>query len=203
MDRNRTKRMFAEELERMVAQMPFEDVRVSKLCERCDVQRALFYYHFSDKYDLIAWIFIQDLRMSMAADDSNGSIVDVMAGALGRMWNRRGFYKRVFEDRGQNSIEQYIQRFDVQLNARIVAQATGASPSPRELFLIKSSSYGSIFCSVEWLRGDIEATPLEVAQWVYEGMPDFLQQAYVKSFSKESFDLGGPEGTVPFGPRAR
>ena len=37
-------------------------VRVSDLCERCGVERRVFYYHFKDKYDLVAWMFEQDYQ---------------------------------------------------------------------------------------------------------------------------------------------
>lgn len=184
MDRDRTKQEFAEALEAMMGETPLEKVRVSKLCERVGVQRALFYYHFCDKYDLVAWIFIRDLRLSMGKGDAETNLRNVMATALTRMWSRREFYRRAFEDRGQNSIESYIHRFDVELGTETVLRATGAeSLTPRQQFLIKSSSYGSIFCVVEWLKGQLEASPEDFAAWVIEGMPAFLREAYEMAFS--------------------
>ena len=52
-----TKGMFADELEAMMERMPLSKVRVRDLCERCGVERRVFYYHFKDKYDLVAWMF--------------------------------------------------------------------------------------------------------------------------------------------------
>ena len=54
MFKNRTKKLFATELERMLTEMPLSKVRVKDLCERCGAQRQAFYYHFQDKYDLVA-----------------------------------------------------------------------------------------------------------------------------------------------------
>ena len=36
---------------------PFEKISVGDICERCDMNRKSFYYHFRDKYDLVNWIY--------------------------------------------------------------------------------------------------------------------------------------------------
>ena len=52
--KDRTKIMFAEELENMLKDIPLEKVRVAKLCERCGATPPTFYYYFHDKYELVA-----------------------------------------------------------------------------------------------------------------------------------------------------
>ena len=46
-----------EALKGLMAEMPFEKINVSQICERCGMNRKSFYYHFKDKYDLVNWIF--------------------------------------------------------------------------------------------------------------------------------------------------
>ena len=55
-----TKGMFADALETMMERIPLSKVRVADLCARCGVERRVFYYHFKDKYDLVAWMFERD-----------------------------------------------------------------------------------------------------------------------------------------------
>ena len=56
-DSNITKHALAEALKGLMAEMPFEKINVSQICERCGMNRKSFYYHFKDKYDLVNWIF--------------------------------------------------------------------------------------------------------------------------------------------------
>lgn len=56
-DSNITKRALASALRELMQEMPFEKITVSHICERCDMNRKSFYYHFRDKYDLVNWIF--------------------------------------------------------------------------------------------------------------------------------------------------
>ena len=58
--KDRTKAMFADELEKMLEEMPLEKVRVLDICRRCEATPPTFYYHFHDKYELVAWIFLKE-----------------------------------------------------------------------------------------------------------------------------------------------
>ncbi len=37
----------------MMEEAPFEDIRVSDLCDRAMVRKSTFYKHFADKYELL------------------------------------------------------------------------------------------------------------------------------------------------------
>ncbi len=178
MFKDRTKKLFAAELESMLTEMPLEKVRVKDLCERCGAQRQAFYYHFKDKYDLVAWIFEQDFRAGME-ETALTDYREQTAAALAHMWTRRSFYRKAFADKSQNSIESYIQAFDVEMSSRVVLRHSGAKTlSEQRLFDIKFQSYGSIGITVEWLRGELESTPGKIANWEYERMPKFMRDAY-------------------------
>lgn len=56
-DSNITKRALATSLKELMMEQPFEKINVAQICERCNMNRKSFYYHFKDKYDLVNWIF--------------------------------------------------------------------------------------------------------------------------------------------------
>lgn len=37
-----------------------DKIRVTEICKAVDIERPTFYYHFKDKYDLMAWMFCTD-----------------------------------------------------------------------------------------------------------------------------------------------
>ena len=63
--------------------------------------------------------------------------------------------------------------------------------SAQRLFDIKSHSYGSIGCTVEWLRGELDTTPEKLAAWECERMPAFLLAAYDAAM-RDSWSIGDP-----------
>ena len=56
-DSNITKRALAAALKELMREMPFSKISVGNICERCEMNRKSFYYHFRDKYDLVNWIY--------------------------------------------------------------------------------------------------------------------------------------------------
>lgn len=55
-----TKRMLAESMKKAMRKKPFSKVTVSEIIKDCGVNRATFYYHFADTYDLLEWILKEE-----------------------------------------------------------------------------------------------------------------------------------------------
>ena len=49
--------MLADALKCVMKEKVFAKISVTDICDRCNMNRKSFYYHFKDKYDLVNWIF--------------------------------------------------------------------------------------------------------------------------------------------------
>ena len=173
-----TKGMFADALERMMWRMPLSKVRVAELCATCGVERRVFYYHFKDKYDLVAWMFERDY--SAAAGSNATYSEELYAEAHRRLWARRGFYRRAFEEDAQNSIERYLLDFSIEANEAVLRRHLGVRVLSRHYaFEARHFAHGNVGCLVEWLWGSIEATPEQLAADMFSCMPATLREAII------------------------
>lgn len=68
---SKTKEAFANALKDTMRRSAFEKVTVSYLCKSCNMQRKTFYYHFSDKYELMNWIFQTEVIEPLAQKQYN------------------------------------------------------------------------------------------------------------------------------------
>ena len=57
-----TKWLFAKTLRDMLRENTLRQIKVIDLCKACGTDRQTFYYHFRDKYDLVAWIYEQTFQ---------------------------------------------------------------------------------------------------------------------------------------------
>ena len=64
-----TKNALAEALKGLMMEKNFEKISVSDICDRCNMNRKSFYYHFRDKYDLLNWIFYIGFMEHIKFDD--------------------------------------------------------------------------------------------------------------------------------------
>lgn len=55
-----TKKNLAQALKKAMEKKPLSKVTVSELIRECNINRNTFYYHFSDIYDLLKWMFEQE-----------------------------------------------------------------------------------------------------------------------------------------------
>lgn len=73
-DSNITKRALASALKELMNEVPFKKISVADICEKCDMNRKSFYYHFRDKYDLVNWIFDTEAITLLQARDTNAPL---------------------------------------------------------------------------------------------------------------------------------
>ena len=174
-----TKRMFADELEAMMADMPLSKVRVRDLCERCGVERCTFYYHFKDKYDLVAWMIDQEsLRAEARARRFTRAH---FAEGLRLIWERRAFYRRAFEEDSQNSVYRHHLEYCIRENEALLKRHLGVKELSRSAaFEARFFSLGNAGSLGPWLAGEIEATPEQRADSLFECMPPTLRRAYAE-----------------------
>ena len=174
--KERTKSMFADTLVEMLKDMPLEKVRVTRLCERCGATPPTFYYYFRDKYELVVWIFLQDVAAVYSVRKSDGS-----AKGLGRIIRqikkKKTFYQKAFTDQSQNSLSEYAQAFIIRYYKEAIRHDAGKEPTPEQLFAIKYHMYGILGMFREWLYGQ-DTSFEEMSQQLYDRMPDFLKKAF-------------------------
>ena len=113
-DSNITKRALAAALRELMEEMPFDKIQIAQICERCDMNRKSFYYHFKDKYDLVNWIFDTEF-ISFSRDIANYLPSDdrweLIERACEHLYADRAFYRKALLTKGQNSLSDHLREY--------------------------------------------------------------------------------------------
>ncbi len=169
MIKNSTKWMYARALDEMLEEAPLDAISVTELCERCGTPRQTFYYHFHDKYDLVAWVYAEDFNVPVEEGLSQENYARRTAAILERMWERRDFYRRAFKDESQNSLRKYIFERNYETGKEALLKATGAdSITEAESFILKFNAYGGASTTIDWLLGRLDLPIDEYAELLRE-----------------------------------
>jgi len=113
-DSNITKQALAASLRELMAEVPFEKINVAHICERCGMNRKSFYYHFTDKYDLVNWIFDMEFISLATASQSSDSYQerwDFIEKACRCFYEKRDFYRKALQIKGQNSFSDHFTEY--------------------------------------------------------------------------------------------
>ena len=169
----RTKMWIADAMKRLMAKKSLDKIRVTEICSEAEIGRPAFYYHFKDKYDLVAWIFLHSVLET--------DVVSVKSAAahMNQMRNDFLFYKRAFEDSSQNALWQYIHKYFVDRyaqEARLILD-TDTLDTQTE-FSIRLYCFGAVGMTREWLLND-NITPAEtIVEMMFNSMPETLRKIY-------------------------
>ncbi len=113
-DSNITKRALASALRELMEEVPFDKIQVAHICERCDMNRKSFYYHFKDKYDLLNWIFDTEIISFIQGQTCSEKIeqrVEEIQDVCSYFYENRHFYRKALKIQGQNSFSEHFREY--------------------------------------------------------------------------------------------
>ena len=113
-DSNITKRALATALRELMEEVPFDKIQVAHICERCDMNRKSFYYHFKDKYDLLNWIFDTEIItyiQGYSAEEKIEKRVETIQDICNYFYKNRNFYRKALKVQGQNSFSEHFREY--------------------------------------------------------------------------------------------
>ncbi len=154
---NITKRELAESLKRLASERLFEHVTVGDIVRECGVNRQTFYYHFSDKYELLDWIYYNETFVPLTADISFGNWDEKLYELLQIMRRNRAFYMNTIKC-SNNFFEEYLLKMLTTLFETAVEDLDvrkQLTPEKKRL-ASKIFAYGLTGVVIEWAMGGMK-----------------------------------------------
>ncbi len=171
----RTKIWIANSLRRLLSRKSIDKVRVTEICKEAEIERPTFYYHFKDKYDLMAWMICD------SAYDTDILDLDSAAKALDQMKKDIIFYKRAYEDNSQAPMWQYMLEYFVNRYTQLAMEITGSEVlEPQIKYSIRLYCYGTLGMTREWVLNDNITPARAAAAMMYDAMPESLKKIFFK-----------------------
>jgi len=160
-DSNITKRALANALKELMQEKLFEKISVSDICERCDMNRKSFYYHFKDKYDLVNWIFDTEFIMVMK-DKGDEDTWKWYTDICDYFYNNKSFYKKALLITGQNSFSDHFREVLYRIITKRFGEVFGISDLNE--FQINFFTDAVVVAFHRWLMDDNTMTSQEFVE---------------------------------------
>lgn len=175
---DRTKHALADAMVELLKTKELHKIHIRDLCQLSGAERQTFYYHFRDKYELVAWIYLKDLEQSVKA--RNG-IYDQnqLAGLLQLLQQKRTFYRKVFTDQNQNALGSYIYEYNVRGTEQLLQNRRPEIPlTEQERFRIRFFASAWVACMIRWILDPEDRSPEELADLIYQNLPSPLKDPF-------------------------
>lgn len=191
---DRTKRMIASELKKLCKTIPLRKITVKTIVESCEINRGTFYYHFTDKQDLINYVYHEDVTVPLRILFNRGveKWNDLTLNSLRFMYDAKEFYMQAFQITGQNDIQSFILQ-EVKENWRIITRKYveyyhgDVNTNYRYMYYISDYlATGAVSMMVNWVLSGMKEPPEEIAMLLDLGSNYGLMKAldYIVGLSK-------------------
>ena len=164
-----TRMVLKQALLSLMLERPITRITVTEICERAEVNRATFYAHYADPYDLLARIeneLFESIRRSIAGGLSSGSLWRILTDICSSIRENGALCRVIFSEYGDR---EFLERV---LNiARVESVALWRSIVPhageRELERMYAFfSQGSAAVIRGWVLSGMQDAPEEIAAFL-------------------------------------
>lgn len=169
----RTRKMLRDAMITLAIQKGFSAVTINDIVELAMVNRATFYRHYQDKYDLVESYLDElyaELNAGPALAPSPGEPNPGLVRLFEHIRDNAPFYRAMLGPNGYSGFGERIRRLtEATLRTRwqAVSPADGRTRMPTPLLLnyLSHASYGVL---VWWLEGGLTHSPEQMARWLHQ-----------------------------------
>lgn len=156
-----TKRALEKSLKNMMLKKPVNKITINDIAEDCGVNRATFYYHFKDIYDLIEWSCEEDSRKAADGNTTYDTWEQGFLNIFHIVEENKPFILNVYRHVSQEQIIQYLYRVVYGLIINVVeecAQGMDVREDDKQ-FIADFYKYAFVGMMLDWIRQDMKPSP--------------------------------------------
>ncbi len=171
--KDRKKWEYANALIQLMNQRELSSITVREICKMCSARPQNFYYHFKDKYDLVEWIYKQDIVL-ICQSNSDKPWRETLELAYENLLSRQKFYKNAFQDDSTNALINYVLTYQKEIYTFMVARYKTAIDESMS-FMINYHAFACAEVTKQWLTDPDPMPPEQLADEIMNSMPEKLK----------------------------
>ena len=110
MNADKTKMAISLSFQILLEEKPFQKITISDISQGCGISRMTFYYHFSDVYTLLDWIFTNDISATFEKAAKEDSWQDGIGVLLDSILQHRKMLVNVLHSTGRDQVVSLFDR---------------------------------------------------------------------------------------------
>lgn len=160
-----TKRAIAQSLKALTKKKPFDKITIQDISGNCGINRQTFYYHFSDKYDLLKWVYDTELFKPTLGEITVANWNKCLCSMLSAIRKEQYFYVNTI-----SHAENFVASYFVEVTERNLTKAVSevdamkAVNPEQQHFFARFFAYGVAGTINEWISKGMPEPPQEIAE---------------------------------------
>lgn len=167
-DVNITKLALAKSLKELMLKKPFDKISISDITSNSHLNRQTFYYHFQDKYDLMNWIYYNEI-FTVLVDGLDEKNYEIKFNEMfDKMYKEKEIYSNALSMSTQYNFKDYLESVLYILVSKILDNKKSQD--------IKFCTFGLTGLIIDWIKQEANITPKELSKSITELLLNFKRK---------------------------
>lgn len=159
-----TRNAIAKELKKLTSVKSFEKISITDITSACGLNRQTFYYHFEDKYELVRWIYYNEIIVDLVTDISFDNWHEHLKALLQKMKTESWFYINTIK-----SQREYFEEYLFHITKELFLDAIEDLDRDKKLtqdnkrFFAEFFSHGICGIVMDWVLSGMKEEPENIA----------------------------------------
>lgn len=153
-----TKQSIVSNTKKLVSEKGFEKLSVIEITKACGINRNTFYYHFKDKYEVIEYIFNEELKPELDKYTTGRRLPESVTALCNIMKKEKAFYTNALNYSSQNSLQQLLINYYVDYLLKVGKEryARIGIEGDDQTIIARFYSHGIVGLICDWSRNNMK-----------------------------------------------
>lgn len=179
MKRKTAKEILAESFRELAETVPIDKITIKDIVYNCDYSPATFYRHFNDKYDLIAYDYVQRTSEIIAKFGTEGYEWKQIVTDCMRFFdeNRKYMKNLLLHTSGMDSFVRYFADANIGHITDCILKNSSMKELSQDLEVyVRVYIFGTVQLTCQWLLGEFDNTADHLAELFEKAVPEPLKE---------------------------
>jgi probable dihydroxyacetone kinase regulator len=175
-----TKKALATSLKQLMRKKPLSQITIQDITQSCNLSRMTFYYHFKDIYDLVEWIFVEEIVKPASDRSSYSTWQQGLLNFLQALKKNRFFLANVCRYISKEYVEQFLYEVIFNLILETIQEQPDYTSMREEdaLFMANFYKYALVGILLNWIDTGMKESPTQLVNSLNAILSkNFLQEA--------------------------
>lgn len=156
-----TKKAIAAGIKELTKKKSFDKITVSDITQSCGLNRQTFYYHFQDKYELVDWIYYNEVISIIINDLNYDNWDEKVLQFLAKLKEEEYFYINTLKASVENEFREYLFKITAELLCDIISAITvNTNANEKDIrFVAEFYAFGIVGVVLAWAQHGMKETP--------------------------------------------
>lgn len=156
-----TKKLLAMAMKDMLSKRTLDKITVKDLVEVCEIKRQTFYYHFSDIYDLLEWIYFTEAEKAIGKNRTYATWMEGFYQVFEYVNENKKFVENTYRSVSREYLETFLYKVVYELLINVVEElpVNEQVQYADKKFIADFYKYGFVGLMLEWIKDGMKEDP--------------------------------------------